>query len=239
MKEAFSLNGKDITFEEAIKYFGEKLPIKADDFYKLPNKYKAITFTVSGYTKAQVLEKFHQELLEAIKNGTTMRDFKNNMNEFLENKGYEGISAFQADNIFRTNVQSAYDAGHYEQLTDPDVMNARPIWLYDAVEDKRTRYSHLLMNNRAFRADNPIWDTWYPPNGFKCRCTVISLSVRQAKAMGIIVENEAPIAGEIDGKFISIFPDPKFAYNPAKIAFKPDLKGYHEPIKNVFESIQS
>jgi uncharacterized protein with gpF-like domain len=29
---------------------------------------------------------------------------------------------------------------------------------------------------RSIRADHPFWDTWYPPNGFRCRCGVVTLS---------------------------------------------------------------
>ena len=65
------------------------------------------------------------------------------MNEFLEAEGYEGLDPLQADNIFRTNIQTAYNVGHYEQMTDPDVMQLRPYWMYDAVNDSHTRPSHL------------------------------------------------------------------------------------------------
>ena len=34
----------------------------------------------------------------------------------------------QAGLIFRTNIQTAYNVGHYEQMTDPGVMKLRPVW---------------------------------------------------------------------------------------------------------------
>ena len=52
------------------------------------------------------------------------------MNEFLEAEGYEGLDPLQADLIFRTNIQTAYNVGHYEQMTDPGVMKLRPYWQY-------------------------------------------------------------------------------------------------------------
>ena len=48
------------------------------------------------------------------------------------------------------------------------------------------------MDGRVFQADSPVWDTWYPPNGFRCRCTVRSLSKRQVEQMGLTVEEKAP-----------------------------------------------
>lgn len=61
-------------------------------------------------------------------------------------------------------------------MTEPGVKELRPYWQYDAVNDSKTRPSHLAMDGRVFMADDPIWDTWFPPNGFKCRCTVKTLS---------------------------------------------------------------
>ena len=239
MKDLFELLTKEIVFEEAVNYFKEKIPMKPSEFYKLAEEYKALAFTVSGYTKAQVLNKFYDELLKAIEEGTTMRDFKNNMNEFLEKKGYEGITAFQADNIFRTNMQTAYQVGHYKQMTSLEVLKYRPYWQYDAVNDKHTRPSHLAMDGRVFRADDPVWDVWYPPNGFRCRCGVKTLSERQVKERGLVVESEAPRAAEVDGRFVNVLPDPSFSSNPAKVAFKPDLKDYPESIKKAYEKRQS
>ena len=96
--------------------------------------------------------------------GNTLAEFRDNMNGFLEREGYEGITPYQAENIFRTNIQTAYNVGHYKQMTDPEVMKLRPYWQYDAVNDSRTRPSHLAMDGRVFPADSPVWDTWFPPN---------------------------------------------------------------------------
>ena len=73
-------------------------------------------------------------------------------------------------------------------------------------------------------ADDPIWDTWFPPNGFKCRCTVKTLSKRQMEQRGLTVETEAPRAARLeDGRFVNILPDPQFDTNPAKVRYQPDL----------------
>ena len=170
---------KDMTFEEAVAYFKERVPVTASRFYQIAAEYRTLAFTVSGYTKAQVLKKFYDELLAALEEGNSLAEFRENMNDFLEAEGYEGITPYQAENIFRTNIQTAYNVGHYKRMTEPGVKELRPYWQYDAVNDSKTRPSHLAMDGRVFMADDPIWDTWFPPNGFKCRCTVKTLSKRQ------------------------------------------------------------
>lgn len=239
MNDLFDLIAEgDFSFEEAVKYFGDKLPITSSEFHRLSEEYKTLAFTVSGYTQAGVLKKFHDELLKAIDDGLTMKDFKNSMNDFLERRGYEGLTNFQADNIFRTNVQTAYQVGHYKQMADPDVMKLRPYWQYDAVGDQRTRPSHLAMDGRVFRADDPIWNTWYPPNGFRCRCSIVTLSERQVRERGLKVETEMPTAAEVGGRYVNILPDPQFSSNPAQHAFKPDLTDYPPALQKAYEKRQ-
>lgn len=43
------------------------------------------------------------------------------MDRFLEERGYEGLTPYHADRIFRQNMLTAYSVGHYQQMTDPDV----------------------------------------------------------------------------------------------------------------------
>lgn len=230
------LSRKDMTFEEAVAYFKERVPVKASAFYKLSDRYRGLAFTVAGYTKAQILKRFYDEILGALEDGNTFTEFRANMNEFLEAEGYEGIAPLQADNIFRTNIQTAYNVGHYEQMSDPDVLALRPYWYYDAVNDSHTRMSHLAMDGKVFPADSPIWDTWFPPNGFRCRCTVRSLSERQVKQRGLQVETAVPRGDFLpDGRFGSIMPDPQFSTNPAKVRFDPDLKGYPESLIKAYK----
>lgn len=225
-----------MAFEEAEEYFGGKIPVEAEVFYRLADQYRDLAFTVSGYTSAQIVSKFYEELLAAIENGTAMEQFRQEMSGFLERQGYEGLTPFQADNIFRTNVQSAYQAGHYAQMTDPDVLRLRPYWQYDAVNDSHTRPSHLAMDGRVFPADSPVWDTWFPPNGFRCRCTVRTLSARQVRQMGLTVETEAPVMAETGGRVVQVLPDPNFRHNPAKRPFKPDMSRYPEPLKRAYRA---
>lgn len=199
---------------------GEKWVTPIEMFENGP-RYRALAFTVSGYTKAQVLKKFYDELLAALEEGNSLAEFRENMNDFLEAEGYEGITPYQAENIFRTNIQTAYNVGHYKRMTEPGVKALRPYWQYDAVNDSKTRPSHLAMDGRVFMADDPIWDTWFPPNGFKCRCTVKTLSKRQMEQRGLTVETEAPRAARLeDGRFVNILPDPQFDTNPAKVRYR-------------------
>lgn len=237
MKDLFNIVSSDKSFREAIDFFKDKVILTPDEFEKIANEYKSLAFTVSGYSKVEVLKKFYDEILKAMENGTTMDEFKKNMDTFLVAKGYKGLTNFQADNIFRTNIQTAYNAGHYKQMTEPMVMKLRPYWQYVAVLDKGTRLTHRGMNGKVFRADDPIWDQWFPPNGYKCRCTVITLSERQVKQKGLEVLDEVPKYVESDGQTVPLIVDHNFNTNPGKVTWKPDLKEYPESMQKAYENL--
>ena len=44
--------------------------------------------------------------------------------------------------------------------------------VYRTVGDSRVRPDHEALDGIAKPVDDPFWNTFYPPNGFLCRCTV-------------------------------------------------------------------
>jgi hypothetical protein len=64
----------------------------------------------------------------------------------------------------RVNQHLAYQVERYQQMTDPDVLEMSPFWQYCAVVDPVARPTHATLHWKVFRADDPIWDHWYPPN---------------------------------------------------------------------------
>ena len=50
-----------------------------------------------------------------------------------------------------------------------------PFLRYKTAEDARVRVSHKALNGVVLAVDSPFWDSYYPPNGWNCRCTVEQL----------------------------------------------------------------
>jgi hypothetical protein len=72
-------------------------------------------------------------------------------------------------------TREEYAALRYEQMTDPDVMDALPFWQYLTVGDDRVRPSHAILDRFTALATDPVWKRIYPPRGRACRCIVIPL----------------------------------------------------------------
>lgn len=202
---------------EAAKFWADKKLVTRQEFDKLGARARERAFTVSGLSGLDELGQVHSAIAAALSGGEILADFKGRLSGLIEAKGWTDR---RVDLIFRTNLQAAYMAGRYAQMKA--VADSRPYWRYMAVLDNRTRPEHRALDGLVFRHDHPFWDTWFPPNGFNCRCTVQSLSERQLKERGYTVEEEIPEQIEpIDPKTgkplppVRIWPDRNFGTNPA------------------------
>lgn len=56
-----------------------------------------------------------------------------------------------------------------------DIQNTKhqlPFLTYKTVGDARVRPTHQALDNIRRPVDDPFWDSYYPPNGWRCRCHV-------------------------------------------------------------------
>ena len=73
-------------------------------------------------------------------------------------------------------MATSYQVGRWQQMTDPDVVAERPYLRYVSALLPTSRPSHREKHGLVYPVEDPFWDEWYPPNGFNCRCTVMSVS---------------------------------------------------------------
>ncbi|MDQ7791243.1 MAG: phage minor head protein [Clostridia bacterium] len=226
-----------LPFQEAMDYWRSKVVMTPEEFRRLADAVKVNAFTVADMAGLDMLNEVWRLLDKAIAEGLTINEFREKAGELFKARGWEGATPYRLDNIFRTNIQTAFNVGRYKQMTEPDILQARPIWVYDAVNDRRTRPTHLALDGTARRADDPFWDTWYPPNGYRCRCAVRNLSEREARRRGVTVQTgAAPGLVEPPGQPARpLIPDPGFDFNPGKEAWKPDLTRYPAPLREAYQ----
>lgn len=95
--------------------------------------------------------------------------------------------------IFNTNLRVAYSTGRYKQMTDPDVLKARPYWRCVGGLSEHPRPLHLSWNGMVLPADDPWWDAHYPVREFGCKCLAVSHSSSELERDGLKVADRAPI----------------------------------------------
>lgn len=97
-----------------------------------------------------------------------------NYNEFLQASRtlLDDYNANYMQTEYNTATSTAIGASRYYELQS--MSEELPYWEYRSAGDDRVREAHSKLNRMIFRADDDIWDTIYPPNGWNCRCEVIA-----------------------------------------------------------------
>lgn len=245
--------------EKAIEYFKSKGYAFSWNWYDTWQEAHAKAFTVAKVMRMDILMDIRDMVQKALDEGITFQQFKKELEPRLKAKGWWGYkfvgypdgsvekilegSPWRLKTIYRTNMQTAYMAGRYqEQIENVD---NRPYWQYVAVLDSKTRPAHRALHGKVFRYDDPFWQTHYPPLGWNCRCRVRALSqkdIDRAKlpvdsAEGRITWQDVPVSkktGEVQKVAVyhdpltgeKIATDPGWSYNPGRDAYFPDLDKY-------------
>lgn len=196
-------------------------------------------FTVAKEQRLSVLQYVKDALMLALEEGITYADFQEVVTQSIQEQ-WEG---YRLDNIFRTNVLSAYQAGHYQAITDKDVLEQRPYWQYISIDDHRVRPEHHEWGHPGGRsygitlpATDPWWNTHFPLNGFRCRCSVRTLSESEMQRFGYEIDKSPKIEYEdfkkADGTVIKVVKgiDPGFDHVPGKEKYKIDFDKFDDDI---------
>lgn len=204
--------------DAAIEFWKQRAKLTDAEAKSLGEQAMHRAFYVTGLAKHDLVQLVSDGIQKALENGETLPEFKTRIMAAIEAQGWHD---HRVENIFRTNMQTAYMAGRYKKMQA--VKASRPFWQYIAVMDKRVRPSHAILHEKVYPADHEFWASNYPPNGFRCRCTVRTLSERQVKAQGLTVEKEMPKDGvwtdpKTGMEYFVNFPgaDKGFRNNPGK-----------------------
>lgn len=153
---------KPLPFEEAIKFFGDKVLLTSKEYYALSEESRARAFTVARVAKMDILEGIYESVDSAIKDGETLKDFQANIDGLADVSGWVGLEAHHSELVFRNNIQTSYGAGRFTQL---DKVKEKFYAEYNAIDDSRVRETHFWHNGKIYAVDHPFWDQWTPPNG--------------------------------------------------------------------------
>ena len=188
-------------FIEAIRAAEARNVVLPDVYYgELQGAARQRAFSIAGITRYDQLKAVKDSLVQAQGSGQTFKQWQREQAVKDLN-----LPKYRLEAIFRTNLQSNYQAGRWEQIQRNQ--QNRPYLMYDAINDARTRPAHAAMDGIIRPVDDPFWLTHKPINGINCRCGVIALSEAQAQARS---RNGNGLNKPIDE--IAMRPDPGFDY---------------------------
>jgi len=181
---------KAVDSDAALEFWKQRAKLTDREAKAMGDGAKHRAFYVSGLARRDLVSLVSDALEAAVENGETLAEFKARIADVIDAQGWH---SYRVENIFRTNLQTAYAAGRYKKMQA--VKESRPFWQYLAIMDNRVRPSHAILHGAVYPADHEFWSTNYPPNGFRCRCGVRTLSARQVAKEGLTVQKEMPKSG--------------------------------------------
>lgn len=190
----------DLPFEEAIAFWRARGGSR-EQLESVLRSYRKQAAGASELFLDAISRRAVDELTRAFEAGVSIQEFAQSINDEAQNFGLGPVKPSYLETVFRTNVAVAYGAGRYRQLTDPVVVAARPFRQYRTAGDGRVRSSHAALDGLIFDAQDAQWKQIAPPNGFNCRCAMVSLSRAQYLEMG------GTTASSLPAEFV---PDPDF-----------------------------
>lgn len=225
-----------LPYQEAIDFIRKKLQIPSEKWNDLLGEIHAKGFTISGAMKAALLDDLHKAVIASIADGETITEFRKRFDNIVKKHGwsYKGKRGWRTSVIYNTNKRTARMAGRWQKMWDN--RKFRPYLQYMDAGDGRVRPLHRSWNGTILPVDHPWWNTHYPPNGWGCRCTVVSLSKGDLKREGLKVSDKSsvevnPKTGNVDGI------DQGWDYNVGKAWLAPETN-FGEQVLNLAPNIR-
>ena len=194
--------------EGALRYFDSlNLPLPANAGEAIAQT-AAKARSIAGIYQQEIVGDLLHSLRQSAAEGTPFATWRKNAMVMLRERGLAldkagdmvqqstgevvgtGLTRHRLQTIFQTQMTNARMASLWQKLQENK--DARPYLQYSAINDARTRPAHRALDNVVYPIDDPFWDYFYPPNGFRCRCHVIALAPLDVARAGLTVSHSSP-----------------------------------------------
>lgn len=158
----------------------------------------ATAWTVAKAMRLDILEAIRAAIDEAVDAGQSFDQFKRELKPLLVKLGWWGraelrdpltgeLREVQLGSprrlrvIFDVNLRTAHAAGQWQRIER--TRKTHPFLLYQLGPSREHRPEHAGWAGIILPADDPWWQTHFPPNGWGCKCWVRQLSRREAERL--------------------------------------------------------
>jgi len=184
---------------EALNYFRAKKLKPSFSYLDIWKEEHAISFTVAKAMQVDILQDIRNSVDEALAHGKTFREFQKELIPTLQKKGWWGRkemvdpltgkarevqlgSPRRLRTIYNANMRTARAAGQWDRIQR--TKKTHPYLIYSLGPSEHHRPQHVSWSGLTLPADDPFWDTHFPPNGWGCKCSVRQVSKREVEKLG-------------------------------------------------------
>ena len=193
---------------EVSSFFRNKGLLPSFSFADVEPEEHAVSFAVAKGMQIDVLTEIQDALQKALDEGIPYRQFASELEPRLRKLGWWGVkeqidpvtgevrkvrlgSPRRLKTIYRANMRSARAAGQWDRIQRSK--RALPYLVYLLGPSERHRPHHEAKLGLVLPVDDPFWQTWYPPNGWGCKCHVRQITRREAEQLGISESPDVPM----------------------------------------------
>jgi len=179
-----------LPFVEGIKALIEKEDILADTWQELAARYSK--GNVFGLIKAANL--YQTKVVRTALQTAMEMGIKGKVFDDFVMKEIKGATRGYTENVFRTNLSTAVHGGMDRQakrfrsfIVGFEFMSTggeHKTSLGTGWGDGSTRENHAKADGLRASQDSPIWSLFWPPLGYRCRCTIRHITKTEAENKG-------------------------------------------------------
>ncbi|MFA5121897.1 DUF935 family protein [Zavarzinia sp.] len=160
--------------EKALEFWRRLTAVTAKQAAALDEAARRYAFTIAGQESARVVEAARAAIEKALADGGTVRDFSKTVRAAAKSAGVAPLDPWHLNLVYQQNVATAQGAGRIAVQRAPETVRLLPKLRYHGVGDDRERPAHRALNGMVKAANDPLWDTYYPPWEWLCRCWATS-----------------------------------------------------------------
>lgn len=189
------------TITDLIEYVGDKDPTAIGHWRELSAEEYTRSFAVARTAGYGVINDLYEAFLASVGSRETEREFADRVIPLLKRRGWLGDPGKIAPRlglIYDTNLRVARASGRWARIrrTAATLPYLRAV----TARDERVRHppksesDHRAFDQIILPVTHSFWQRWFPPLGFRCRCSVIQMSRSQLARLDRGVTSEADLA---------------------------------------------
>lgn len=158
--------------DEAARELASKNVMNRYEFDALDASARQKAFTIASVDAEETLEAVRDVMARNIAEGVDLDSFRESVLKVVDESTF--LNEGHLENVFRTNVQTAFSDGQMVVLNHPFVRSGFPYARYDAIRDDRVRHDHLEMEkygiqgSNIYRVNDPVFQLFRPPWSWMC-----------------------------------------------------------------------
>jgi uncharacterized protein with gpF-like domain len=184
----FNPGSLNVDASDLIRWIEAKNPQAIEHWRDLGNDEYSRAFTVARSAGYDIIDDLYFSFVDTLEKGGTEVDFAKLVAPTLKAKGWlrgdDQAIATRVQLIYDTNLRVARGAGQWDRVQAGK--RALPYLRAATARDERVRHppksrhsDHRAWDGIVLPVDHPFWTRWWPPLGFRCRCTIIPMTRSQ------------------------------------------------------------